>query len=181
MDTECVKCGYKPEDHCAAERLTMAECEECGLTCEKCLKEMAVGLNMVTEEDASLVVETDGAAGFLRECDTTGQTLCSQCFVEPEEEDRHFVHGCFIVEGHARDFLTDGYDGWVKNSKDRLKYSMEQHITFIIKLVYSATFSNLFDRLDHNTAYDVFKPEGIEKLMSHAGIEPDGQHEAEEQ
>ena len=81
MNSECDCCGYSPEDNSASIRRAMAECENCSRTlCDQCLPDMAVEAGWCSPSDARFMAIDDGAAAFLRKCETTGMEMCPECF-----------------------------------------------------------------------------------------------------
>jgi len=88
MNTNCVKCGYEPWKHSKGVRRTMDECNECGVICEECLREMSIELITMEEYEADALADMHESAPFLKRCETTEKTLCPECFEQPNTMQR---------------------------------------------------------------------------------------------
>lgn len=80
MNNTCSKCGHNPMNTRAALRRSLAICDDCGTYCEKCLEQMAIECGGLSVRDAAEIRERYGAAGFMRTCEESGETLCPLCF-----------------------------------------------------------------------------------------------------
>lgn len=86
MNATCDACEYDGSLVRASLRRTLAQCDDCGRTlCDKCLMEMAVASGMLSESDANLIIDQDGANGLLLRCEESGDTICTECFGKESE------------------------------------------------------------------------------------------------